>query len=79
MSRSRFDIMTCDITLKKARRGSLRSCRAAIRRVFPLSILLIFICHKMSLRHQPLLEGLSFVTFIFHLLSFVTPFAGAQL
>lgn len=72
----RSAIVTSDITLKKACRAPLRLSQPAHRGHFPIYILFIFICHIMSLRHQPLLEGLSSVTFLFPLLSFVTPRAG---
>lgn len=82
MNQSRFNpifgvVVTSDITFKKVS-GAPPSVSQASRRVcFPLYILFIYRCHIMSLRHHPLLQGLSCVTFVFPLLSFVTLYAGA--
>lgn len=77
MNQSRFSpsvgvVMTCDITCKKVSGAPPNVSRSANRGYFPLYILFIFRCHIMSLRHHPLLEGLSCVTLLFPLSSLVT-------
>lgn len=76
MNRHRFDIMTCDITLKKVSTAPLSAPQHAQRGSFPLYILFIYRCHSMSLRQKPLQQGASSVTFHFPRLSFVTLYAG---
>jgi hypothetical protein len=70
--------MTYDITLKKVSGDTLGVSQAARRRVFRLSLLFMYVCHKMSLRHQPLLAGLFSMTFCFLSLSFVTLYTGVH-
>ena len=82
MNRSHFSppfgvVMTCDITCIKVSGAPLGALLRAPWGHSPLYILFIFRCHIMSLRHHPLLEGLSCVTLDFPLLSHVTPYAGA--
>lgn len=84
MSQSRFNplsgvVVTSDITLKKHFQTLLTLSPCTHRGHFPIYILFIIKCHSMSLRHQPLLAGLFSMTFLFSLLSFVTPYAGVCL
>ncbi len=74
--RGRGVVMTYDITLEKVSTRPRSSRQRAGWGYFPLSLLLLFKCHKMSQRQTPLQQGVFSVTLLFPLLSFVTPNVG---